>query len=260
MRSSLLLHAFILCSLSYYRVSFRSSTSCLFADALSTRFILVETRHPGNVGAAARAIKTMGFDDLVLVRPKDPKVLNRERCKQGASGAVDILQKATVVDTLAEALENVDVWCATGMPHDMAHARPAFVTTTTQASWQNILEPACQSPREFLKKYAMFIQSQTEHAESPSNEHIIPSSIAFVFGNEKVGLQAEDLQQCHVVLSIPTNPSFGSLNLASAVQLLAYDWRQELGGFPLPATPRTTPEDESTTKVSANASNSAITN
>ena len=64
-----------------------------------------------------------------------------------------------------------------------------------------------------------------------SKQNRAPKSISFVFGNEREGMTEQDMGLCHVVLGIPTNPKFGSLNLASAVQLIAYDWREALGGF-----------------------------
>ena len=86
---------------------------------MSTRFILINTSHAGNVGAAARAMKTMGFDDLVLVAPRWANVLNREETIQRASGALDVLKNATVVATLDEALTGITHLCATAMtPRD----------------------------------------------------------------------------------------------------------------------------------------------
>jgi tRNA/rRNA methyltransferase len=172
-----------------------------FLGVIRTRFILIQTHHPGNVGASARALKTMGFDELVLVQPRDPKVLIRKRTKEGASGAWNVLEGSKVCDSLAEALEGTDLWCATGMPVDMSISR----------EYSKYLEP-----RPYMEDLV-----QTKNIES----------ISFVFGNERIGMTKEDIELCHVVLGIPTNPSFGSLNLASAVQLIAYDWRQALGGF-----------------------------
>lgn len=170
---------------------------------LKTRFILTQTHHPGNVGASARALKTMGFEELVLVQPHDPKVLNRKKCKDGASGATDVLEEAKVYETLQEALEGTDVWCGTGMPVDMSQSR-------------DINNKQFFEPRPFLEGLV-----SAEEAKS----------ISFVFGNERVGMSKEDIELCHAMLGIPTNPIFGSLNLASAVQLIAYDCRQALGGF-----------------------------
>lgn len=167
-----------------------------------TRFVLVHTSHAGNVGAAARAMKVMGFSDLVLVRPRFADVLVQEETVALASGAADILVRARVVDTLDEALQGVHFACATAMtPRDFG--------------------PPTHAPR------ALFETLRT-HA----------GRVAFVFGSERHGLSNEDVYRCNACLSIPTHPAYGSLNLAQAVQLLAYDWRQALGGFEVaPRTP-----------------------
>jgi tRNA/rRNA methyltransferase len=168
-----------------------------------TRFVLVDTSHPGNVGAAARAMKVMGFRDLMLVRPRFPDVLSREETVAMASGAADILVRARIVASLAEALDGVTYACATAMtPRDFG--------------------PPTFAPRERFAALA-------------SEGH----RVAFVFGGERFGLSNEDVYRCHACLSIPTHPDYGSLNLAQAVQLIAYDWRQALGGFEV--TPRTPP-------------------
>jgi tRNA/rRNA methyltransferase len=166
---------------------------------VATRFILLNTSHAGNVGAAARAMKVMGFDDLVLVAPRWPNVLRREETIQRASGANDVLANARIVETLDEALDGVTYLCATAMtPRDFG--------------------PPTASPREHFG----------ELAKSPHH-------VAFLFGSERFGMTNEDVYRCHVALSIPTNPAFGSLNLAAAIQVVAYEWRCALGGFAAPA-------------------------
>jgi tRNA/rRNA methyltransferase len=166
-----------------------------------TRFILMHTSHPGNVGSAARAMKVMGFSDLVLVRPRFADVLSQEETVAMASGAADILARARIVQSLAEALDGVHVACATAMtPRDFG--------------------PPTHAPREWLPQLAASGQR-----------------VAFVFGSERYGLANEDVYRCHVCLSVPTHAQYGSLNLAQAIQLIAYDWRQALGGFAV--TPRT---------------------
>ena len=165
---------------------------------MRTRFILIETSHAGNVGAAARAMKVMGFDDLVLVRPRWPNVLRKEETIQRASGANDVLAKARVVDTLDEALDGVTHLCATAMtPRDFG--------------------PPTRSPREHFAPLLL----------TPGEFHCV----AFLFGSERFGMKNEDVYRCHVALSIPTAPGFGSLNLGSAIQVVAYEWRLALGGF-----------------------------
>ena len=217
---------------------------------IQTRFILVNTLHAGNVGATARAMKTMGFDDLVLVTPRDPKVLNRQRTKEGASGAMDVLNKARIVDTLEEALDGTDIYCSTGMPHDMYNERP-FVQSSSQyvqpriyfeqlmASFSNQHHQS-QSQQQGQRKPLSTsstpddmhtTETSTSNIELPRNTETI--RISFVFGNEKYGLSEDHMvKTCHVILGIPTNPKFGSLNLASSVQLIAYDWRLAIGGWP----------------------------
>ena len=180
---------------------------------MQTRFILIETSHAGNVGAAARAMKVMGFDDLVLVRPRWPDVLQREETLQRSSGATDVLARARVVQTLDEALEGVSHLCATAMtPRDFG--------------------PPTRAPREHLATLV-----------APGAQP--PAGVAFLFGTERFGMTNEDVYRCHACLSIPTAPDYGSLNLAAAVQLIAYEWRQALGGFALPpsGTPEATPAD-----------------
>jgi tRNA/rRNA methyltransferase len=167
-----------------------------------SRFILIGTSHGGNVGAAARAMKVMGFSDLVLVSPRFADVLVHEDTVAMASGAADILVRARVVATLPEALEGVTYACATAMtPRDFG--------------------PPTHAPRALLPDLA-----RGGHR------------VAFVFGSERNGLANEDVYRCHACLSIPTCAEYGSLNLAQAVQLIAYDWREALGGYDVvPRTP-----------------------
>ena len=162
------------------------------------RVVLCRPNHPGNVGAAARALKVMGFTDLVLVAPRWPNVTKKQEAIALASGALDVLENTRVAASLAEALDGVTHVCATAMtPRDFG--------------------PPTRSPREHFASIAA-----SAHA---------PPAIAFVFGSERFGMSNEDVYRCHVCLSIPTAPGYGSLNLAQAVQLIAYEWRQALGGF-----------------------------
>jgi len=170
---------------------------------MKTRFILINTSHAGNVGGTARAMKVMGFSDLVLVAPRWANVLNREETIQRSSGALDVLKNARVVDTLDEALDGMTHLCATAMtPRDFGPP-----TVTPRAHFAALTAPAAESMGQR------------------------PASVAFLFGSERFGMQNEDVYRCHACLSIPTDPKFGSLNLAAAVQLIAYDWREALGGF-----------------------------
>ncbi len=168
-----------------------------------TRFVLVGTSHAGNVGAAARAMKVMGFRDLVLVAPRFPDVASHEEAVAHASGAADVLARARVVPSLAEALDGVTHACATAMtPRDFG--------------------PPSASPREHFARLAGQERQR----------------LAFVFGSERFGLANDDIYRCHACLTIPTAADYASLNLAQAVQLIAYDWRQALGGLPLPVARR----------------------
>ena len=160
-----------------------------------TRFVLLQPSHAGNVGATARAMKVMGFADLVLVQPRFADVLVREETVAMASGAADVLVRARVVATLAEALDGISWACATAMtPRDFG--------------------PPTLAPRQHFDALA-------------ASAH----RVAFVFGPERTGMANDDVYRCHACLSIPAHPDYGSLNLAQAVQIIAYEWRQALGGF-----------------------------
>ncbi len=166
---------------------------------MKTRFVLIETSHAGNVGAVARAMKVMGFDDLVLVAPRWPDVLTRPEAIERASGATDVLERARIVQTLDEALAGMTHLCATAMtPRDFGPP-----TRSPRSHFDQLLGPA--------------------HGAEDSQE-----GVAFLFGSERYGMKNDDVYRCHVALSIPTNPEYGSLNIAAAVQLIAYDWRQAL--------------------------------
>ena len=166
---------------------------------MQTRFVLINTSHAGNVGATARAMKTMGFDDLVLVSPRWSNVLNREETIQRASGALDVLKKARIVATLDEALDGMTHLCATAMtPRDFG--------------------PPAVAPRPHFEQLSR-------------GESLAGQGVAFLFGSERFGMQNDDVYRCHVALSIPSNPQFGSLNLGAAVQVIAYEWRLALGGY-----------------------------
>lgn len=203
---------------------------------MRTRFILIETSHAGNVGSVARAIKVMGFDELVLVRPRWPDVLQREEALALASGADDVLARARIVPTLDEALDGVSHVCATAMtPRDFG---PPTVAPREHlaALAARLLSPAASrggktgEPAEGAA-VADPVDGITQSAPEPAPA--VPTGVAFLFGSERYGMKNEDVYRCHACLSIPTAPDYGSLNLAAAVQLIAYEWRQALGGFAL---------------------------
>lgn len=153
------------------------------------RIVLVETSHPGNIGAAARAMKTMGLSDLWLVQPRffpDDKATAR------ASGADDLLRDARVVGSLPEAIEDCIAVCGTS-----ARQRTlGWPVLDPHQSAERLIERASGGP------------------------------VAVVFGREKSGLSNDELDHCEWLLHIPTNPDYRSLNLAMAVQVLAYEIRR----------------------------------
>lgn len=154
------------------------------------RFILVGTSHPGNIGAVARAMKTMGFSELYLVSPRFPDVLTNPDAIAFASGAQDILQSAKMVTSIDEAL----IGC---------HYVAAVSARLREFS------PPILSPRQLASHLSQGTQD----------------SVALVFGNERYGLPNEIVVNCNALISIPANPKYSSLNLAQAVQLLAYECR-----------------------------------
>ena len=147
----------------------------------------------------------MGFDDLVLVRPRWDNVLRREETIQRASGALDVLRNTRIVQTLDEALDGMTHLCATAMT-------------------ERDFGPPTRPPREHLASLIETIKASSSLLTSEMG-------VAFLFGSERFGMTNEDVYRCHVALKIPSNPEFGSLNIAAAVQLIAYEWRLCLGGF-----------------------------
>ncbi len=150
--------------------------------------VLVETSHPGNIGATARAMKTMGFANLILVNPKffpDDRATAR-----ATEHAVDILTNARVVATLSEAIQD------------------ASLVIGTSAQSRHLPWPMLGTRELGPKVCSVAASGQT---------------VALVFGRERGGLYNEELQQCHYHVEIPTSPDCRALNLASAVQVLCYE-------------------------------------
>jgi|SRR5215469_1102594 len=168
------------------------------------RIVLVETSHPGNIGAAARAMKTMALTRLMLVNPAE---FPHADASARASGATDLLEKAVVVKTLDEALQG----CA--------------LVAGTSARRRGLGPPEL-TPRECAARLA---------ADAAVND------VALLFGRERTGLTNEELARCHFLVSIPANPEYASLNIASAVQVLAYELRLALGTAPVAAESGATP-------------------
>ena len=153
---------------------------------MSIRIVLVEPSHPGNIGAVARAMKNMALKELVLVRPK---LFPHEEATARASGADDLLQRARVVDTLAEALEGC-----------------GFVAATTS--------------RDRDQNFRVLdVKDAAERVVAESRN----SPAAVLFGAERTGLTNEGLESSHVLIRIPASSEYQSLNLAMAVQLVAYE-------------------------------------
>jgi tRNA (cytidine32/uridine32-2'-O)-methyltransferase len=155
------------------------------------RIVLINTSHPGNIGAAARAMKNMGLSKLYLVGPKDFPSLEAIR---RSAGAVDILDDAVVVADLNQAISGC-VWVA---------GTSARLRTI---EWP-VLEP--------------------DECAVQALEHIEQGEIAIVFGRENNGLSNEEMEKCNVLLHIPTNPEYSSLNIAAAVQVVCYEFRRTI--------------------------------
>lgn len=158
------------------------------AHPMNIRIVLVETTHPGNIGAVARAVKNMGLEDLALVKPR---YFPHDEASARASGADDLLARARVFDSLAEAV--ADCVYVVG-----ASARPRTIR------WPVL------NPRAAAKRLA---------------EESVRGPVAAVFGPEQAGLSNADLDLCDALLTIPANPAFSSLNLAMAVQVVTYEIR-----------------------------------
>lgn len=161
------------------------------------QFIMVEPSHPGNVGAAARAIKTMGFSKLCLVNPKSTTIITHENAIAMASGATDVLEQTHIVDSLEEALAPISL---------------AFALT----SRPRYIGPPPKNIRESAKIGA-------QHLSANPN-----TQVAIVLGTERTGLENHDILQCQYVTYIPANPDYSSLNVAQALQLAAWEIRYAL--------------------------------
>jgi tRNA/rRNA methyltransferase len=165
------------------------------------RVVLVETSRPGNIGAAARAMKTMGFSELVLVNPRFDDARQQEEAIAFASGAQDVMEAARVVGSMAEALEGCNF--AAAVSARLREFSPPIVT-----------------PRQLAGQVA---------SDATLN-------VALVFGNERFGLPNEIVEKCNVLINIPANPEYSSLNLAQAVQVLTYECRMAaIDGLPTPS-------------------------
>lgn len=152
------------------------------------RIVLVETSHSGNIGSAARAMKTMGLTQLYLVSPKQPI---DEQALALAAGADDIVKNAVIVEDFDQAVAECSLVIGTS-------ARLRHLQNT-------LLEPRACAEKAI--------------------EHVQIGKVAIVFGRERVGLTNDELLKCRYHLTIPANPDYSSLNLAMAVQLICYELR-----------------------------------
>ncbi|MDP6979280.1 MAG: RNA methyltransferase [Myxococcota bacterium] len=151
------------------------------------RIVLVEPQHPGNIGAVARAMKTMALANLVLVKPRE---FPSDEAHARASGAHDVLERAHVAGTLGEAVGDC-----------------AYVVGTTSRG----------------RAFPLPLLSARECGETIVREASTGAPAAILFGPERTGLRNQDMDACTHQVRIPTNPEYASLNLGSAVQLLGYE-------------------------------------
>ncbi|MGF1722607.1 tRNA (cytosine(32)/uridine(32)-2'-O)-methyltransferase TrmJ [Vibrio kyushuensis] len=154
----------------------------------NVKVVLVGTSHSGNIGSAARAMKVMGLSQLVLV---DPQCEIDDQALALAAGASDLVENATIVDTLSQAVEDCRL-------------------VVGSSARSRTLDWPMLEPRECGEKFVSEGQKQP---------------VALVFGRERTGLTNEELQTCHYHVCIPANPEYSSLNLAMAVQTLSYEIR-----------------------------------
>jgi tRNA (cytidine32/uridine32-2'-O)-methyltransferase len=167
---------------------------------IPVRIVLVDTSHPGNIGATARAMKTMGLHDLALVRPRQ---FPSEEATARATGADDVLAAARVYERLVDAIADC-----------------SFVVGASAR----------------LRTVALAIMDPRE-AAAAIWRHWPAEQAAVLMGPEQSGLTNEDLARCHALVHIPTNPDFSSLNLAMAVQVICYELRMALPDRPPPQGP-----------------------
>jgi TrmH family RNA methyltransferase len=153
------------------------------------RIVLIKTSHPGNIGSAARAMKTMGLSELYLVKPK---IFPDKQAIAMSSNATDILDNATVVETLQDALTDCHLVVGTSARSERT------------LKW-DILEPK-ECSQQLLKQAKK-------------------GKVAVIFGRESSGLSNDELAMCQHLVNIPTNPEYSSLNIASAVQIISYECR-----------------------------------
>jgi len=152
----------------------------------SIRIVLLNTFHPGNIGAVARAMKTMGLKELVLVDPAD---YPSSEATSRAAGAADVLANAKVVNNFDEATFD---------------CTQVFATTARQKHRYGGPQKSCYQASQWIRAHNQ-------------------EKVAIVFGRERTGMSAQDISLCHQILYIPGNPEYDILNLAAAVQIVCYE-------------------------------------
>lgn len=169
------------------------------------RFVLVGTSHPGNVGAAARAMHVMGLRELVLAAPRSERIACHPEAIARASGALEVLENARVVESLDTALA------------------PCSLAIAVSAEMRSF-GPAPQPPEEIVA--LAFAEADADasstNADASSADADDSPRVAFVFGAERNGLSIEEVGRCQRLCSIPGGSEYASLNLAQAVQIVAY--------------------------------------
>lgn len=156
------------------------------AALANIKIVLLQTYHPGNIGSAARAMKTMGLTNLCLVRPR---LFPHEEARAMAANAEDILEQAKIYESLEEAIEDCQLVIGTSA-RDRTFSLPPLL------------------PEQCAEKLV------GEAIETP---------VALVFGRERMGLHNDEIQQCHFQVNIPANPNYPVMNIASAIQVLCYE-------------------------------------
>ena len=160
------------------------------------RFVLCEPAHPGNIGSAARAIKTMGFRDLRVVAPREPGYRTHPEAVAYATSSIDVLEASRMHETLADALEGVTfAWALTGYDREYG--------------------PKLSPMREAAGKATAWLEQ-------------MDGDLAFVFGTERSGMTNEEIMLCQGCAAIPADPQSPSLNLSQAVQIAAYEMQMAL--------------------------------
>lgn len=162
-----------------------------------THFLMTNPSHPGNVGAAARAIKTMGFHQLRLIQPKIENIIQHKDAVAFASGAQNVLAASRLCNNFAEGLEGITLsFALTARPRDIG--------------------PNCLNIRDAARLAKAHLNESKNH------------QVAVVLGTERTGLSNEQISHCHYICYIPANPEYSSLNVAQAMQLAAWEFRYAL--------------------------------